>query len=112
MSSTIVKCSNCERQWSTVDCAPRETILCDCGFGLVVPDVRSKALAAASSAAEAVHELLAFAREGNQLGATAYSVSVGEKLADALRLAIDAQGGPEDEAEAQFHAAAIKYLEG
>lgn len=73
---------------------------------------RSQAVAAASSAAEAVHELLVFAREGNQLGATAYSVSVGEKLADAFRLAIDAQGGPEDEDEARFYAAAVQYLDG
>lgn len=112
MRSPILTCPNCERQWSTVDCAPRETILCDCGFGMVVPDARSKAMAAASSGAEAVHELLAFAREGNQLANTAYSVSVGEKLADAFRLAIDAQGGPEDDDEAQFYHAALKYLDG
>ncbi|WIW88993.1 hypothetical protein K3M67_03145 [Sphingobium sp. V4] len=71
---------------------------------------RSKATAAASLAAEAVNELLNFAREGNQLDNTAYSVSVGENLADAFRLAIDAQGGPEDEQEAQFYAAALRYL--
>ncbi len=71
---------------------------------------RSKATAAASLAAEAVNELLNFAREGNQLGDTAYSVSVGENLADAFRLAIDAQGGPEDEEEAQFYAACPRYL--
>jgi hypothetical protein len=107
----LLKCPNCERAWSTKDCAARETILCDCGHGLVVPDLRSQAIAAATSAAEAVHELLAFAREGNQLGSTAYSVSVGEKLADAFRLAIDAQGGPEDDGEAQFYSAALKYLD-
>ena len=71
---------------------------------------RSKATVAASLAAEAVNELLNFAREGNQLGDTAYSVSVGENLADAFRLAIDAQGGPEDVEEAQFYAAALRYL--
>jgi hypothetical protein len=109
--NALLKCPNCERRWSTEDCATRATILCDCGFGLAVPDVRSLAVAAASSAAEAVHELLAFAREGNQLGDTAYAVSVGEKLADAFRLAIDAQGGPEDDAEAQLYAACAHYLD-
>ena len=107
----LLACPNCERNWSTRDCAARETILCDCGFGIVVPDARSKAIAAASCAAEASNELLAFAREGNQLGATAYSVSVGEKLADALRLAIDAQGGPEDQEEALFYTRICDYLD-
>jgi len=74
-------------------------------------DARTQAIAAASSAAEAVHELLAFAREGNQLGNTAFSVSVGEKLADAFRLSIEAQGGPDDDDEARCYAAAVKYLD-
>lgn len=80
--------------------------------GLVGPGIkpRADATAAASLASEAVNELLLFAREGNQMPSTAYSVSVGENLADAFRLAIDAQGGPEDEGEAEFYAAALKYL--
>ena len=75
-------------------------------------DLRTLALAAGASAAGAVNELLAFAREGNQLGDTAYSISVGEHLADAFRLAIDAQGGPDDDEEAIMHAAAVRYLDG
>lgn len=106
----ILTCPNCERRWSTKDCAARETILCDCGKGIVVPDVRSKAVAAASCATEAANELLAFAREGNQLGSTAFSISVGEKLADAFRLAIDAQGGADDDDEALLYAEAGRYL--
>ncbi len=73
---------------------------------------RAKATIAATRASEAVHELLLFAREGNQMASTAYSISVAENLADALRLAIDAQGGPEDDDEAQFYAAVARYLDG
>lgn len=70
------------------------------------------ALTGAMRAAEAVHELLTFAREGNQMASTAFSISVAENLADAIRLSIDAQGGPEDDAEAQFYAAVTLYLDG
>jgi hypothetical protein len=108
----LLTCPNCERIWLTVDCAALKTVVCDCGQNLALPDERSRAVAAASSAAEATHELLAFAREGNQLGDTAYSVSVGEKLADAFRLAIEAQGGAEDESEARMLAAIAAYLDG
>jgi hypothetical protein len=73
---------------------------------------RTKATIAATRASEAVHELLLFAREGNQMTSTAYSISVAENLADAIRLSIDAQGGPEDEAEAEFYAAVTRYLDG
>lgn len=73
---------------------------------------RAKATIAATRASEAVHELLLFAREGNQMASTAYSISVAENLADAIRLAIDAQGGPEDDDEAQFYAAVARYLDG
>ena len=73
---------------------------------------RAKATLAATRASEAVHELLLFAREGNQMASTAYSISVAENLADAIRLAIDAQGGPEDDDEAQFYAAVARYLDG
>lgn len=73
---------------------------------------RNKAIIAARRASEAVHELLLFAREGNQMASTAFSISVAENLADAIRLSIDAQGGPEDEAEAEFYAAVTRYLDG
>ena len=73
---------------------------------------RAAALTASMRAAEAVHELAKFAREGNQMGSAAFSISVAENLADAIRLAIDAQGGPEDEDEAQFYAAVTRYLDG
>lgn len=73
---------------------------------------RNKAIIAARRASEAVHELLLFAREGNQMNSTAFSISVAENLADAIRLSIDAQGGPEDEAEAEFYAAVTRYLDG
>lgn len=73
---------------------------------------RNKAIIAARRASEAVHELLLFAREGNQMDSTAFSISVAENLADAIRLSIDAQGGPEDEAEAEFYAAVTHYLDG
>ncbi|ETI62993.1 hypothetical protein C100_14870 [Sphingobium sp. C100] len=73
---------------------------------------RTKATIAATRAIEAVYELLKFAREGNQMASTAYAISVAENLADAIRLAIDAQGGPEDDDEAQFYAAVTRYLDG
>lgn len=73
---------------------------------------RAAALTGAMRAAEAVHELMKFAREGQQMTACAFSISVAENLADAIRLAIDAQGGPEDEDEAQFYAAVTRYLDG
>lgn len=75
-------------------------------------EFRTKATIAATRASEAVHELLLFAREGNQMASTAFSNSVAENLADAIRLAIDAQGGPEDDEEAQFYAAVARYLDG
>jgi hypothetical protein len=111
MSKAILPCPNCDRSWSTRDCAGRDTIICVCGFGIAVPDTRSKAIAAASCASEAAHELLNFAREGHQLGDTAFSVSVGEKLADAFRLSIDAQGGPDDAEEALFYTRILDYLD-
>lgn len=111
MSKLILCCPNCDRSWSTRDCAGRDTIICECGFGIAVPDTRSKAIAAASCASEAASELLAFAREGNQLGDTAFAVSVGEKLADAFRLSIDAQGGPDDADEALFYTRILDYLD-
>lgn len=110
MADAILTCPNCDRSWSTIGCIPRETILCTCGSGLVVPDARSKAVAAASSASEAATELLTFARKGNQLGDTAFSVSVAEKLADAFRLAIEAQGGPDDADEQTMLSAIAAYL--
>ncbi|MES2175077.1 MAG: hypothetical protein V4523_14180 [Pseudomonadota bacterium] len=73
---------------------------------------RAAALTAAMRAAEAVHELMKFAREGQQMATCAFSISVAENLADAIRLAIDAQGGPEDDDEAQFYAAVTQYLDG
>lgn len=111
MGKTILACPNCDRSWSTRDCAARTAILCDCGFNIAVPDARSKAVAAASCAGEAANELLAFAREGNMLGDTAFSISVGEKLADAFRLSIDAQGGPDDQDEALFYSRICDYLD-
>lgn len=75
-------------------------------------ELRTKATIAATRASEAVHELLLFAREGNQMAITAFSISVAENLADAIRLAIDAQGGPEDDEEAKFYAAVGRYLDG
>ncbi|KMS54704.1 hypothetical protein [Sphingobium cupriresistens] len=75
-------------------------------------EARSKASMAATRASEAVYELLKFAREGNQMATTAFAISVAENLADAIRLSIDAQGGPEDEDEAQFYAAVTRYLDG
>ena len=62
-------------------------------------------------ASEAATELLTFAREGNQLGDTAFAVSVAEKLADAFRLSIDAQGGPDDAEEALFYTRILDYLD-
>lgn len=111
MSKLILCCPNCDRSWSTRDCAGRDTVICECGFGIAVPDTRSKAIAAASCASEAASELLTFAREGNQLGDTAFAVSVGEKLADAFRLSIDAQGGPDDADEALFYTRILDYLD-
>lgn len=111
MSKAILSCPNCDRSWSTRDCAARNTIICECGFGLAVPDTRSKAIAAASCASEAANELLNFAREGHQLGDTAFSVSVGEKLADAFRLSIEAQGGPDDADEALLYTRLCDYLD-
>lgn len=73
---------------------------------------RAAALTAAMRATEAVHELMKFAREGQQMATCAFAISVAENLADAIRLAIDAQGGPEDEDEAQFYAAVTRYLDG
>ena len=75
-------------------------------------EARSKASIAATRASEGVFELLKFAREGNQMATTAFAISVAENLADSIRLAIDAQGGPEDEDEAQFYAAVTRYLDG
>ena len=49
------------------------------------------ALAAASQAAEAVAELLRFAREGEALNGP-YDIEVVEKLLDATKLAIEAMG--------------------
>jgi len=74
------------------------------------PGARSKALAGALAAIEAGGELARFAHEGAAFTHTAFAISVGEKLADAARLAIVAQGGPEDEEEGQFLAAIVKYL--
>ena len=73
---------------------------------------RAAALTGAMRAAEAVHELMKFAREGNQMATAAFAISVVENLADAIRLALNAQGGPEDEDEARFYAAVKQYLDG
>lgn len=75
-------------------------------------ELRTKATIAATLASEAVHELLLFAREGNQMSSAAFSISVAENLADAIRLAIAAQGGTEDDEEAKFYAAVARYLDG
>lgn len=76
------------------------------------------ALAAASQATEATAELIRFAREGTSFPGPFGDVEVIEKLADALKLAIEAESvDPNAEAaasedRAELHAAVARYLEG
>jgi len=78
-------------------------------------DPKWLALAAAHQASEAITELMRYAREG-EAGFTAFgNVEVIEKLADALKMAIDIDDGGEpshDEERKQLYAALGNYIEG
>lgn len=65
------------------------------------------ALAGASAAAAVGIDLVEFARNGGNLRLT----DVVTNACDAAKLAIDAQGGPTDEAENQVYGALTKFLE-
>ena len=73
----------------------------------------SLALAAASQATEATAELIRFVHEGPQLRA-AFADDTIEKLADALKLALEVehQAGASDSERDQLHAAVCCYLDG
>jgi len=93
------------------------TTCCDCGQ-IVRPVPHDKqwlALAAAHQASEATHELIRFAREG-EAGFTAFGdVEVIEKLADALKMAIDIDdvgAASNEEERKQLRHALGNYLEG
>lgn len=86
---------------------------------------RATALLAAAQASEATTELLRFAREGEQNDCFAFDGEVMEKLAEALKLAIDLElprmavaqqrfSGDEDgrEAVTMLHAALVSFIEG
>lgn len=38
MSDELISCRSCGRQWSTTGCDPRDTILCECGRAVIVPE--------------------------------------------------------------------------
>lgn len=75
---------------------------------------RDLALAAAHQAAEATAELLRFAREGEGLHSP-FEIEVVEKLADALKLALDVAHFPGlliDDEEERLKSALGAFLEG
>lgn len=76
---------------------------------------KSLALAAAGSAAEAVAELIRYAREGsNGPGPFGHfgTTEVVEKLADAMKMAIDIEQLPNDPERDQVRHALFIYLDG
>lgn len=76
------------------------------------PDRTALAIAAAHQAAEATTELLRFAREGEGLQG-AFEVEAVEKLADALKLALEVEGNETAEDErGQVYSALVRFLEG
>lgn len=71
---------------------------------------RSLALAAAGQAVAALPELMERARHWSG-PAGRFDEEIVELLADATKIAIEAQGGPRDDEEGQLYAALCKYLE-
>ncbi|MBE1208154.1 hypothetical protein [Aminobacter carboxidus] len=74
---------------------------------------RDLAIAAASQAADALAELLRYAREGDGSMSGPFGTDVVEQLLDAAKMAAEIEGWPNrDEERDQVYGALVKFLEG
>ena len=73
-------------------------------------DAQIKALAAAGAASEALSALILYAREGGDLDIVFEADAIG-KLADALKIAIDAYWDVSSDADRQLYSALISWIE-
>ncbi|MER8616022.1 hypothetical protein NKG99_04075 [Mesorhizobium sp. M1409] len=76
------------------------------------PDVRGLAIISASQAADALAELLRFAREGDGLTGP-FQTDVVEQLLDAAKMAMEVEGYDTERPErAEVYAAIVNFLDG